>query len=379
MNRLFFLVMLFNISFIYPNINEKFIDAIQNNIYTNLSYSNLNYYYQNTNGENFLSLAAYYGRIDLVSNILEQGVPADFRETNGTTPLMNAAFKGHLGIVQLLKSQGADLEAQNIFLYTPLMKAVYQNHLIVVLFLLSYYVNINQQDILGDTALHYAVNYHQNLDIIKALLKKKPNLSLTNQYGLTAFQTAVNKNQVDVVDIFINYDNSLISVLTNAPFLNQLVYNIIISNNTNLLPKLFEIGGSPSSTNKDSVPAIHGASSLGLKSMVSILLDRDSQIIEQTSPYGDTPLTMAVYSEQFDIVQYLTDNNANINHVENNGDTALHIAVRRKNKDITKWLLTFPSINIFVTNNSGDTPFGIAEDNNDAELLNILEPFYNKK
>ncbi|MGL4560851.1 MAG: ankyrin repeat domain-containing protein, partial [Brevinema sp.] len=80
----------------------------------------------------------------------------------------------------------------------------------------------------------------------------------------------------------------------------------------------------------------------------------------------------AVYAEEFDIVDYLIKYGANINHREINGDTSLHIAIRRKNKEITKLLLSQPNIEWNIKNIYGETPLDIAKESNDPELFLII-------
>ncbi|MGL4563537.1 MAG: ankyrin repeat domain-containing protein [Brevinema sp.] len=354
----------------FADINEEFINAIKQSNYAPLLTTNFNIYYQNKDGDNFLSLAAYYGHEDLVRYLLSKGLSADFKETNGTTPLMNAAFKGHLNIVKLLASNGADLNAKNIYLYTPLIKSIYGNHTDTVFYLLSNNVNINHRDAMGNTALHYAVAYHQHPEILLELIKKS-NLAISNKKKITAFDIAINNKETSTIELFLAHNSNLVTKLSNYSCLDQLVYNTTVSNNQPLLKSLLEIGGNVAAVNIDSIPMIHGSVSLGLKDMVIFLLNHGANI-EQTSPYGDTPLTMAVYAEEFDIVEYLINYGANINHRETNGDTSLHIAVRRKNKEITKLLLSQPNIELNVKNIYGETPLDIAKESNDPELFLII-------
>ncbi|MGL4388906.1 MAG: ankyrin repeat domain-containing protein, partial [Brevinema sp.] len=371
MIRFFFCILSLTVATIFANSNEEFIQSIKNNTYSMDMISDLNIRYQNKDGENFLSLAAYYGHEDLVKILIDKGLKLDFKETNGTTPLMNAAFSGYLNIVKLLATKGADINAKNIFLYTPLIKSVFKNNTDTVLFFLSKNVQVNHQDSQGNTALHYAVNYHQNPIIINELLKKS-NLKLTNRNKLTAFQNAIKNNDVAVVQLFLEYDPSFLSQLTKFNDLDQLVYNLVANNRKDLLEPIFEKEGNPSAISYEGVPAIHVAISLGLCDMVTYLLEKKVSI-EQESLFGDTPLTIAVYSEEFDIVNDLLQKRANINHVEKNGDTALHIAIRRKNKKITTLLLSQPNISLNIANIYGDTPFSIAKDSNDPALFMLVE------
>ncbi|MGL4561924.1 MAG: ankyrin repeat domain-containing protein, partial [Brevinema sp.] len=203
------LVILFFTIHNFADINEEFINSIRQSNYASFLTTNVNIYYQNQDGDNLLSLAAYYGHEDLVRYLLSKGLSADFKETNGTTPLMNAAFKGHLNIVKLLASNGADLNAKNIYLYTPLIKSVYCRHTDTIFYLLSNNVNINHRDAMGNTALHHAVAYQQHPEILKELIKKS-NLAISNKKKFTAFDIAVNNKETSTIELFLAHNSNLV-------------------------------------------------------------------------------------------------------------------------------------------------------------------------
>ncbi|MGL4393974.1 MAG: ankyrin repeat domain-containing protein [Brevinema sp.] len=358
-------------TFAQSNANEEFIQAIKNNTYNLEMLSNINISYQNIDGENFLSLAAYYGREDLVRSLIEKGVKVDYKETNGTTPLMNAAFMGHLNIVELLSASGADLNKKNIYLYTPLIKAVLKNQTNVVAFLLSNDVKINHQDEMGNTALHYAVMYFPTKDSVEPLLTNA-NLKLKNVKKLTAFEQAIQDGHANIIQLFLEYDTNLITQFKNFKGHDQLIYNLVASDRRDLLDLAIKQGASLNVTNSEQVPALHVAISLGLRDMVDYILDQGLSI-ELTSPFGDSPLTMAVYSEEFDIVSDLINKGANINHSEKNGDTPILIAIRRKNKKITELLLAQENLNLDAKNIYEDDALSIAKDSNDPELYIMVD------
>ena len=68
---------------------------------------------QNKNGQTALSLAVYFGLIDLVGVLVEKGADVNVKDRWGDTPLMEAAAGGHEEIVLLLIEKGADVLAVN--------------------------------------------------------------------------------------------------------------------------------------------------------------------------------------------------------------------------------------------------------------------------
>lgn len=64
-------------------------------------------------------------------------------------------------------------------------------------------------------------------------------------------------------------------------------------------------------------------------------------------------------------------NNADLNHVEDNGDTALHIATKRGNIEIVKMLLDHGA-KIDLKNVNDKTVLDIAKENNRDEICMLL-------
>lgn len=76
-----------------------------------------------------LSEAARWGEIELVRELLTQGVPVDVRNESGGTALMNAASGGKIRIIRMLLKQGADVNAVDETKgYTPLVWSVAALH-----------------------------------------------------------------------------------------------------------------------------------------------------------------------------------------------------------------------------------------------------------
>jgi hypothetical protein len=76
-----------------------------------------------------LHFAANFGNFEIVSRLLEQGVPADIAELNGATPLHRAVDFNHIDIVEYLLNKGANPNAFDRSLWeTPLGIALRKNH-----------------------------------------------------------------------------------------------------------------------------------------------------------------------------------------------------------------------------------------------------------
>ncbi|ORX42663.1 ankyrin [Piromyces finnis] len=67
----------------------------------------------------------------------------------------------------------------------------------------------------------------------------------------------------------------------------------------------------------------------------------------------------------------ITKNNESINARDNKGNTLLHIACQKGDKDIVKCLVD-NGANIFIQNNNGDIPITLAKKNDDKDIISLL-------
>lgn len=95
-------------------------------------------------GETLLMTAARTGRLGPVKALLARGARVDAREAKGQTALMWAAAEGHLEVVEALLKAGADYRASLASGFTPLFFAVREGRTEVVLRLLAAGADVNE-------------------------------------------------------------------------------------------------------------------------------------------------------------------------------------------------------------------------------------------
>ena len=81
---------------------------------------------------------------------------------------------------------------------------------------------------------------------------------------------------------------------------------------------------------------------------------------------------MASSQGHIDIVSLLIAHNADINTQDDNGQTALHCAVRHGIEDIVELLITHKA-DIHATNNNGQTALKIALQKNYEDIVQLLK------
>ncbi len=108
----------------------------------------------------------------------------------------------------------------------------------------------------------------------------------------------------------------------------------------------------------------------GNKEVVKFLIDK-VQSINSTSSYG-TPLMAAIVKGNIEIIEMLLSRNAATNVADVNGTTAMHYAVLFKNYEAIK-LLIEANADLEIKDNRGQSALDYAANYNDKKLNNLLK------
>ncbi|KAL5130329.1 Ankyrin repeat-containing protein [Glycine soja] len=174
---------------------------------------------QNHAGETVLYVAAEYGYVDMVRELIQYYdlAGAGIKARNGFDALHIAAKQGDLDIVKILMEAHPELsmtvDPSNT---TAVHTAALQGHTEIVKLLLeagSNLATISRSN--GKTALHSAAR-NGHLEVVKALLGKEPSVATrTDKKGQTAIHMAVKGQSLEVVEELIKADPSTINMVDN--------------------------------------------------------------------------------------------------------------------------------------------------------------------
>jgi len=129
--------------------------------------------FEEITGETPLYMAAYFGRLKMVSHLVDNGAVIDHVEPRaGWNALHIACAEGKTDVVEYFIQKGADLNMQTNYRETPLIIACRKNdddsHLEIIKMLLAAGVDITLEDVKGRNALFYAEE-KDNEELIKIL------------------------------------------------------------------------------------------------------------------------------------------------------------------------------------------------------------------
>jgi ankyrin repeat protein len=340
-------------------------------------------------GETVLMLAARSGSVDAVKALLVRGAKPEARERKGQSALMWAAAEGHVAVVRALLEAGADLNATLDSGFTPFFFAVREGHIEVVRALLDAGVDVNKpllrrerpqmRDNIyaraparGTSPVVLAVqNGHFELAIALVDAGANPNDVQTGFSPLHTLSWVRKPDSSDISDPAVPAGSGK---LTSLEFVREIVKR---GANVNLqLEK-----GTPKLNNTSSRIDVEGATPFLMAAdrsdvpLMKVLLElgADPKLANVTNT---TPLMAAAglgttepleeageEPEALEAVKLLLDLGADVNAIDNNGDTAMHGAAYAAYPSVVKLLAergADPQI-WKEKNKFGRTPLFIAE------------------
>jgi ankyrin repeat protein len=288
-------------------------------------------------GETVLMLAARSGNVETVKALLARGAKHDARERHGQTALMWAAAEGNTAVVRTLLDAGADIKATSDSGFTPFFLAVREGRLDTVRAFLAAGIDVNatMQRTRGTSPLLLAVqNGHFELAVALVDAGADPNDARS---GFTPLHTLAWVRKPDSSD---NSDPAPATAsgaghLTSLEFVREIVKR---GAKVNLrLPK-----GAPKQPNTSSRIESEGATPFLFAAdrsdvpLMRVLLELGADPL-QPNLNNTTPLMAAAglgttepleeageENEALEAVNLLLDLGADINAINNEGDTAMH-------------------------------------------------------
>lgn len=331
-------------------------------------------------GETPLMTASRVGSLAAVKALLSAGAQVDAKDDRrGQTPLMWASAEGHAAVVQALIDAGAEIRTRVPSGFTPLLFAVRAGRLDAVRVLLKAGADVNETIPAGSrrgyggrlpppgaSALLLAVmNAHFELAAYLLDAGANPNADLpgyTVLHALTAVRKpgvgdndpapegSGNLSSIDLVKVLAAHGANLNARMTKRANLNNTRANEIgatpfflaaLTADAELMRTLAALGADPLLPNADNSTPLMVAAGLATR-----------------SPGEDA----GTENEVLEAVQLALDLGADINAVDNNGETAMHSAAYKNLPKVVK-LLAAKGAKIDLWNRNdkfGWTPLAIA-------------------
>ncbi len=299
-------------------------------------------------GETVLMLAARSGSVDAVKALLARDATTNARERLGQTALMWAAAEGHTDVVRTLLDAGADINAKIDSGFTPFFFAVREGHLDTVRLLLKAGANVNAmmertvrpaaggapgRPVPPTNALALAVqNAHFELAIALVDAGADPNDLRT---GFSPLHMMAGVRKPDSSDISDAAPPVGSGRLSSADFVREIVkrganVNLRLPKGTRKLPNTSSQVGTEGATpflfaaDRSDVPLMRLLVELGADPLIPNFNNTTPLLAAAGVGTAEPQEEAGEESEAVEAVNMLLDLGADINAVDNNGDTAMH-------------------------------------------------------
>jgi ankyrin repeat protein len=341
------------------------------------------------------------GNVKAAQVLLNAGATVDAREKwGGQTALMWASARRHPEMMQLLISRGADVNARSIDRdyqrhvtaegrpksldsggFTPLLYAARENCKACVDVLLKNRADIDLPDPDGVSPVHVAI-MNANWDLAKQLILAGADVNQWDIYGEAPLFTAIGlRNRFDGGRASIDPLNT-----TTGLEIVKLLLERGANPNMQLFFKPANVTGS---TNTRGATPLIRAANLGDVEVVKLLLDKGADatiyMADRQTPIHAVISGRTSEKQAIELIGLLhtagTDVNvvALINHPEEiRGGTALHYAVRKRQKEVIK-LLASLKIDMDAVDQDGLTALDYTQSRGFMPFMALQTPIYKEE
>ncbi|XP_058408644.1 E3 ubiquitin-protein ligase MIB2 isoform X5 [Diceros bicornis minor] len=247
-------------------------------------------------GRTALLVAAYLGQVELVRLLLQARADVDLPDDEGNTALHYAALGNQPEAAQVLLSSGCGANALNGTRSAALHVAVQRGFLEVVRVLCEHGCDVNLPDAHADTPLHCAISAGAGASGIVEILTEVPaiDVTATNSQGFTLLHHASLKGHTLAVRRILGRARQLVDA-----------------------------------KKEDGFTALHLAALNNHREVAQILIQEGHCDVNVRNRKLQSPLHLAVQQAHVGLVPLLVDAGCSVNAEDEEGDTALHVALQR--------------------------------------------------
>ena len=352
-------------------------------------------------GMTALQMVARTGNVKAAQLLIDAGATIDARESwGGQTPLMWASARRHPAMMRLLISKGADVNARSAVRdyqrhvtaegrpksldsggLTPLLYAARENCLACVDVLLGHGADINLPDPDGVSPLLVAI-MNTNWDLAERLITAGADVNQWDIFGETPLFTAVNlRSRLDGNRASIDPINT-----TNGTAIVKMLLDRGADPNMQLFFAPANLSGNTNT--RGSTPLIRAVNNADME-MVKLLLEHgaDATIMmadRQTAIHAAIA-GRASEPQVIELINMLHKAGADVNVValinhpqEIRGGTALHYAVRKRQRNVIKRLAEL-GINMDAVDQDGLTALDYTQSRGFMPFMALQTPIYKEE
>uniref|UniRef100_A0A665X5N4 E3 ubiquitin-protein ligase MIB2 n=1 Tax=Echeneis naucrates TaxID=173247 RepID=A0A665X5N4_ECHNA len=248
-------------------------------------------------------------------------------KNQGKTALQVAAHQGHMEVVKALLQANSSVEVKDEDGDTALHYTAFGNQAEIARLLLSKGANVNLLNNSMCTALHIAVN-KGFIDVVRVLTEHSADVNLQDSYGDTPLHDAIAKDFRNIIEILVVVPNIDFTQQNHRGF--NLLHHAALKGNKLATEKILARARQLVDVKKDDgFSALHLAALNNHRDVAEILIKEGRCDINIRNNRNQTPLQLAVTQGHTNLVQLLVAEGADVNMEDEDGDTAMHVALLR--------------------------------------------------
>jgi ankyrin repeat protein len=255
--------------------------------------------------------------------IKDYKIPVNQRSVYGESELLkfissNSPSDQSVAVLESLIKKNCDVELANIHAQTPILLAMVLSKDKFILPLIRYKANVNAQDVKGNYPLLQAIK-HKSLQMVEILLANNASPNLTDKQRRNSIHWAINLSNADA-DASNEIENCLLSSGGDL--------NAVDSRGRCPLHYAFVKIGDP--FNKSNIDPIE---------TVSNIISRPGVKVDVRDRWGNTALSYAAQRGAVISALYLLKNMADIDNVNEDGNTPLNICLLNGHQNMSIFLI----------------------------------------
>jgi len=153
------------------------------------------------------------------------------------------------------------------------------------------------------------------------------------------------------------------------------IWQAALDDNLNRVRTLLDKGGDPDARDGSGYTALHYASRSGYEAVCQFLLEQGADVNAQTRSGKVSSLHRAAYSGHTAVVRLLIKYGADLRLLDSDGQTPLHKAAQKMQKEVVRLLIGLDSSLTKVKDKNGRIPADVVP-SNEMEMLDMLQHEY---
>lgn len=325
-------------------------------------------------GSSPLMSAVRRSNIKLTKLLLENGANVFYETSDKRSVISNVIDNNSIPIVKLLINAGVSVNSRLAYDLTPLHLAAKKGDIVFLNELISKGSDVNAiTSSTSYTPLHYAAGNGYG-KIVEVLARNGADLNAADNNSRTALHYAIRNDFYEVAKVLIDYGIDL-----------QLYkYEISSVFSPKILTLLMDSGLSANKRDDDGESLLFFAARQSSAEVVKILIKNGAEINQFDVNKNLTPLMISAIEGKVHNCAALVSSGANQLLKDADGNTALHLAIKKGNNFVVN-CLTQTGYDINLRNGKGLTPLELAVKERQVDVIddlvkagaNVNSPFEN--